>query len=261
MEDFFLNKIKPKSLAIVYENSPYGTGSALRMMWFCREHDIEIRKIIPYHKERAGSAYFQRVIEPLKQDAPDVIYMVSYFKDGAALVKKIREMKISSLLCGGAGGFTHPEFITLVGGVGDTEVLSSQEFISMAKDAADKLLTATLWFHKSAYPETGKYYDQYMKKYSAPPDYHGAEAYSVIMAAADALKRAESPDPASIRAALNATDIKTPFGPVKFSSYDKFERQNNPSTMVLQIADGKFESVWPPELASSEFNPPSDWRK
>lgn len=32
LEDFFLTKVKPKSMAIVYENSPYGTGGALRMM-------------------------------------------------------------------------------------------------------------------------------------------------------------------------------------------------------------------------------------
>ncbi|MGD9105732.1 MAG: ABC transporter substrate-binding protein, partial [Desulfobacterales bacterium] len=52
MEDFFLKKIKPKSMAIVYENSPYGSGLALRMMWFCRENDIDIRGIEPYHKEK-----------------------------------------------------------------------------------------------------------------------------------------------------------------------------------------------------------------
>ena len=33
LEDFFLNKIKPKSMAIVYENSPYGTSGAMRMLW------------------------------------------------------------------------------------------------------------------------------------------------------------------------------------------------------------------------------------
>ena len=68
LEDFLLKKIKPKSMSIVYENSPYGTGLAMRMMWFCRENDIDIRGIEPYHKERAkkeviGSGYFQRVLD------------------------------------------------------------------------------------------------------------------------------------------------------------------------------------------------------
>ena len=50
LEDFFLNKIKPKSMAIVYENSPYGTSGAMRMMWFCRDNDIDVSAIEPYHK-------------------------------------------------------------------------------------------------------------------------------------------------------------------------------------------------------------------
>ena len=81
LEEFFLNTIKPESIAIVYENSPYGTGGALRMMWFCRENGIEIRKILPYHRERTNPAYIQRILSPLKDEPPDVIYMVSYLKD------------------------------------------------------------------------------------------------------------------------------------------------------------------------------------
>ena len=58
LEDFLLKKIKPKSMAIVYENSPYGTSGAMRMMWFCRENDIDLRGIEPYHKERLRPDYF-----------------------------------------------------------------------------------------------------------------------------------------------------------------------------------------------------------
>ncbi|MBW2407941.1 MAG: ABC transporter substrate-binding protein, partial [Deltaproteobacteria bacterium] len=89
---------------------------------------------------------------------------------------------------------------------------------------------------------------------------HGAEAYSALMVAADVLKRADSFSPESIRAALDKTDLMTPFGPVKFTSYDKFERQNSLPTQVLQIINGKFECVWPAEHAASNFISPSYWR-
>jgi branched-chain amino acid transport system substrate-binding protein len=247
LEDLLLKDIKPASMAIVYENSPYGTGGALRMMWFCREKDIEIRQIFPYHRERANNektapAYFEKIVAPLKENPPDVIYMVSYLKDADYLVKKIRELKIKSLLCGGAGGFTH------------------QEFIEMGADAANHVLTATLWFHQLHYPGAKEYYNQYVQKYRIPPDYHGAEAYSALLVARDALQRAESYRPESIRAALDKTDMMTPFGPVKFESYGKFERQNSLPTMVLQIINGEFESVWPQDLATSKFIPPPDWK-
>ena len=76
-------------MAIVYENSPYGSGLALRMMWFCRENDIDIRGIEPYHKERLRADYFNRIIVRLKEESPDVIYMVSYLNDAAMMVKNI----------------------------------------------------------------------------------------------------------------------------------------------------------------------------
>jgi branched-chain amino acid transport system substrate-binding protein len=240
LEDFLLKKIKPKSMAIVYENSPYGTSGAMRMMWFCRGNDIDLRAIEPYHKERLHSDYFKRILARLKEDPPDVIFMVSYLKDGALLVKNIRDAEIESLLCGGAGGFTSQKFITKSGANGDF------------------LLTATLWTPQLQYPGTKAYYNQYIKKHAFPPDYHGAEAYSALMVAADVLKRADSYSPASIRAALDQTDMLTPFGPVKFSSYEKFERQNRLPTQVLQIINGRFECVWPQEHATANFTAPPE---
>jgi branched-chain amino acid transport system substrate-binding protein len=243
LEEFFLNTIKPESIAIVYENSPYGTSGALRMMWFCRENGIEIRKILPYHRERTDPAYIQRILSPLKDEPPDVIYMVSYLKDAIAMVKEIRTMKIQSLLVGGAGGFTHPDFIAKAG------------------EDANLVLTATLWFPELKYPGIREYCDEYTKACGFLSDYHAAEAYAALLVAADALRRAESLSPQGIRAALDKTDMITPFGPVRFSSFETFERQNNLPTQVLQVINGRLQCVWPRDLSSATFVPPPDWRK
>jgi branched-chain amino acid transport system substrate-binding protein len=240
LEDFFLNKIKPKSMAIVYENSPYGTSGAMRMMWFCRGNDIELRAIEPYHKERLKPDYFKRIVARLKENPPDIIYMVSYLKDGVLLVNNIREAKINSLLTGGAGGFTSPRFITQAGA------------------NANHFVTATLWTRCLQYPGTKEYYDSFTNTYGSSPDYHGAEAYSALLVAADVLRRADSYSPASIRKALDQTDLMTPFGPVKFTSYENFERQNILPTQVLQIINGKFECVWPREHATADFVVPPE---
>ncbi|MGB5994781.1 MAG: ABC transporter substrate-binding protein [Candidatus Deferrimicrobiaceae bacterium] len=242
LEEFFLNTIKPESIAIVYENSPYGTGGALRMMWFCRERGIEIRKILPYHRERTDPAYIQRILSPLKDEPPDVIYMVSYLKDAIAMVREIRALKIRSLLVGGAGGFTHPDFIAKAG------------------EGANLVLTATLWFPELKYPGIRQFCDEYTNACGMISDYHAAEAYAALLVAADALRRADSFSPENIRAALDKTDMVTPFGPVRFSSFEKYERQNNLPTQVLQVINGRLQCVWPKDLASATFVPPPDWR-
>jgi len=238
MEDFWMKNFKPKSISIIYENSMFGINGATHMMGFCLENGIEIRSTVGYSRERTDPAYFRSILALQVEDPPDVIYMVSRLEDGAALVRAIREVKIDALLSGGAGGFT------------------SQEFIKRTGKAANQLLTATLWSHQLPYPGAKEYYDRFLKVYSYPPDYHGAEAYSALLVAADALKRAESFSSKNIRAALNKTFMMTPFGPVKFYSYEDFERQNTVRTLVLQIINDKFEVIWPLDVATTGFVPP-----
>jgi branched-chain amino acid transport system substrate-binding protein len=231
LEDLLVDRVKPASMAIIYENSPYGTGGAMRMMWFCRENDIEIKAIVPYHKERAGASYFDRLIAPLKKNAPEIIFMVSYLKDAVALVRQIRAAKINALLCGGAGGFTHPDFI------------------KMAGKASRRLLTATLWTADQDEPLAKKYADRYRALYKQTPDYHGAEAYSALMVVADSLRRSKSQKAHHLRDALGATDMNTPFGRVTFKSYGQFQRQNRRMTLVLQAMDDGYKCVWPTSVS------------
>lgn len=234
LEDLLMSRIEPESLAILYENSPFGTGAALRMMWFCRDNDIEITAIVPYHKERAGSEYLKRLIEPLKINPPQVVYMVSYMDDGVRLVKEIRATGINAQLCGGAGGFTHPDFIQKTG------------------EASRNLMTATLWWPDQKHGMAGEYAALYQARFQQSPDYHGAEAYSALMVAADALKRSQSYDADQIREALDQTNLKTPFGQVEFKSYGKYERQNSRPTLVLQNIGNKYACVWPEDISVAE---------
>ena len=235
LEDFLLNRLKPRSMAIIYENSMFGTNGALNMAEFCLDQAIEIRAQIDYDKTRISPAYFRSLIAPLTEDPPDVIYMIAYLEDAVMLVQQIRDLKLTSLLIGGAGGFT------------------LEEFVKRAGKSANYLLTVSLWSEHVLYTGAREYYTQYANRYGKSPDYHGAEAYSALLVASDALKRATSFKPENIREALIRTYVITPFAPVKFYSYEDFERQNTINTLVLQIIDGKFETIWPLELASASF--------
>jgi branched-chain amino acid transport system substrate-binding protein len=238
LEDFWIKNFKPRSMAIIYENSMFGTTAAMRMLEFCRNRAIEIRAQFTYDRTTASPGYLRSLIAPLTDEPPDVIYMIAYLEDAVMLVQQIRELKIPSLLCGGAGGF------------------ALEAFARKAGKAANHFLTASLWSPDVRYPGAMAYYTQYTGRYGGMPSYHGAEAYSALLVAADALKRAKSFEPAAIRAALDETYMRTPFGPVKFYNYEDFKRQNSVNTLVLQIINGKFETVWPPEVASAQFTRP-----
>jgi len=238
LQDFLLKELHPKSMAIVYENSMFGTDGAVEMMGFSQANGIEVRDLIGYSRQRATPLYFRSLLAPLTREPPDVIHMISYLADGAALIKTIRELAIPSQLTGGAAGFTHPRLLDQAG------------------EAAEGLLVATLWSSELPYPGAKEYAERYQRSYGSRPGYHGAEAYSALLVAADALRRAADLTPAAIRQALDQTFTMTPFGPVKFYSYDDFARQNSVRTQVLQIRQGRFEVVWPPELATAALAKP-----
>jgi len=93
--------------------------------------------------------------------------------------------------------------------------------------------------------------------YNSPTDYHGAQAYAAMYVIADALKRAQSLARQDIRNALCETDMMTVFGPVRFVSYGKKSQQNKLPTLIVQWINGKLETVWPPEIASTGYVYPS----
>ena len=238
LEEFLLYWVKPRSISIVYENSPYGTDGARRMMGFSRANDIEIKGIHPYYKKGATPEYLEKILGPIKQNEPDVVFMVSYLKDGTMLVCKAKEMKIRSLLCGGAGGFTH------------------EKFYQTAGHASERLVTATLWSPAANSPQSDEFNKKFIHRYSMQPDYHAAEAYSALMVCTDALKRTQSLSSYDIRAALDDTKIATPFGNIEFMEYGHFKRQNASATQVSQIINRRFETIWPPIMATSVFVAP-----
>ena len=243
LETFLGEEVSPKSMAILFENSPYGTGAAMQMMWFCRENDIDLVAVIPYLRERASGDYFERVLSAMGGKSPDILYMVSYLDDAVHLVAKVREKGFKSLLCGGAGGFTHFKFINRAGA------------------AADGLITAALWAPETGFAGARDYFDQYRERFGNPPDYHGAEAYSGLLVAAAALNESPGDGATGLRQVLGRTDMATPFGPVRFVDFDGYQRQNRIETLVLQITGGQFRCIWPRHLSGGAFSPPGYWRR
>jgi branched-chain amino acid transport system substrate-binding protein len=156
------------------------------------------------------------------------------------LVRLAKEMNIKSLLCGGAGGFTHASFSRRTG------------------SASENLVTATLWSPAAQFAMAKEFYEKYLERYSIQPDYHAAEAYSALLVAADALDRSRSLASDDIRAALNEINMDTPFGKVEFKAYGPFQRQNASATQVFQIKNGSFETIWPPVLATTTYTAPSN---
>lgn len=234
-------KIKPKTVAILHENSLFGTKGAQSFEKICKKAGY---KVLLKEGYEHGGIDFKPVLIRIKQLNPDIVYMVSYIMDASLLMKQAKELKLTpKMFIGGAAGFTLPEFAQNAG------------------VASENVISATLWHQVLPFPGAMDYYDKFVAKYKKPTEYHGAEAYSACYVIADVLKRAKSFKNTDIKQALSETDMMTVFGPVKFTTWDKMKNQNKAASYVVQWINGKLELVWPTDHATKPLQYPVDWLK
>ncbi len=239
----FLKYVAPvKTAMIFHENTTFGTKGAKAFAESCSKLGIEIQAISSYTE---GTVDFKPLLLRVKAQNPELVYMISYVMDAALLMKQSKELQLSPKLFVGAGaGYTMPAYRENAG------------------IASEKTISATLWHQSLPVPGATDYYNAYITKFGdkSPPDYHGVEAYAAAYVVKDALDRASDMKSASIKKALDGTDMMTAFGPVKFIAYDAKIHQNKMETYVVQWIDGKLELIWPKHLAKVTPVYPIDWQ-
>jgi branched-chain amino acid transport system substrate-binding protein len=233
LTSFLTEVAKPKTAVILHENSLFGQSSSKKFAKQCEKMGIKVLLKEGYEE---GTLSFKPLMNKVKAKNPDLIYMVSYVMDAALLVNAARSLRVNpKLFVGGAAGFTLDEFAKKTG------------------KNSENVFSATLWTPSVPYPGAKAYFDNYVKRFKSPPDYHGVEAYAAIYVIADALKRAKELTPVAVRDALATTDTMTAFGPVKFISYGKKTQQNSLPTYLAQWQHGKLETVWPKNVATKPY--------
>ena len=249
----FLKKVvKPATIAILYESSDFGISGAEDMSKQARKAGIKIVLKEPYDRETIDYVTYdvrpvpdiRLMLAKVKASNPDVIYMVSYAMDAVEIMRELRDRRIDArLYAGGAAGFAVPDFI------------------QGAKDAADYVVTTTLWSPWSTYPGAREFAEKYKKRFGDYPSYHGVEAYSALYVIKNILERARTWKPEDIRIAMKATNMMTAFGPVKFEDKEGYTNQNFMDTLVMQVIGGQYEIIWPEKFASKKyFYPIPRWR-
>ena len=240
--DMIEKVVKPKNVALIYENTDFGTSSAKGFREDCAKRGINI--VFDQHYEH-GAIDFKPMLANMRSTNPDMVFAVSYVMDAAMICKQMKELDNNvDLFVGGGAGYTMPEFKDNAG------------------DASEYIASTTLWVPNVAWPGASEFFENYQKKYQKEPDYHGAQAYATMYVIADALSRAEDFTPAAVQKALKETDLQTIMGPIKFEDWEGYTNQNKPTTYVVQWQKGKLEVVWPENVKSADYvYPVPKWRE
>ncbi|RME47105.1 MAG: hypothetical protein D6791_06645 [Chloroflexi bacterium] len=233
----FMDQIdNPKRLAIVFENTGFGTSVAEAAERQARARGIPVAA---YHAYRAGSTDFRPLLEEVKASRPDAVLFVSYLDDAVSLMKQSQAVDFNPPMFTAAGaGFGLPDFPQLAG------------------PAAEYTISVTQWTPDAHWPGVPDFSRRFREKYGYLPQYHSAEAYTALHVAADALRRAGTLTRPAVRDALRNTNLTTIFGDIRFDEHG----QNHHPMLVTQIINGQFVTVYPTDVAArSAVYPVPTW--
>jgi branched-chain amino acid transport system substrate-binding protein len=245
----FLNDMKKAgrqagTIAIVNENTDYGTSVAASLIDQAKKAGIQVVAQIPYS---ANSTDVSAQVLQLKQKKPDVVIFVSYTADSILYMRTMKNLDyLPSMIIGDDSGFSDPSFIPAVG------------------DIAQGVMNRSAWDIGKPGSNTYKINEMFKKKTGRDLDDTSGRSLQAMLVLADAINRAGSTDPAKIQAALRATDLKPAqlmmgYRGVKF---DQTGQNILAATYLVQLQGKKYEAVWPAKSAVAKLEwPMKGWKK
>lgn len=162
---------------------------------------------------------------------PDAVFISAIPSEAGLSVKQIREQGITMPIVSGDGF--------------DTELVSTVPGPELAND----IYFSTHTYRADDRPEVTKFIEDYKAEYGIEPENAFAPlGYDAIMLVADAIRRADSAEPAAIKDALAETrGFKGVTGEI---SYTRETMVPPKPVSIISVQGGKFEveEIWKPEM-------------
>jgi branched-chain amino acid transport system substrate-binding protein len=235
LKDMKAKGAKVDSIAVVHENTEYGTSVASVVTSVFKANGLNLTQNIPYS---ANTTDVQSQVLQLKDKKPDVVLFVSYTADAILYAKTMKSLDYKPpMMIADDAGFSDPSFVSAVGSI--VQGLFNRSALGIGPPGSMTYLVNEL----------------YKKKSGTDLDDTSARIMLGFLVMCDAIDRAGSTEPAKIQAALRATDLKPNqiilgYKGVKFD--DKGQNMLA-STLMIQLKDGKtYVPVWPKDQASAE---------
>jgi len=245
---FFADMIKQgrkiDSIAVVNENTDYGTSVADSIEAAAKSNNIPVAIRIPYS---ASSTDVSAQVLQLKERKPDVVIFISYTSDSILYMKSMKNLDyLPPMAIGDDTGFSDPSFIPAVA------------------DIAQGAMNRSAWVIGQPGSTTFKINEMYKAKTGRDLDDTSARNMQSFLALADALNRAGSTDPEKIRDALSKTDLKPEMLMMGYNGvkFDATGQNILASTYLIQLKGKQYQLVWPDKAASTKLEwPMKGWKQ
>ncbi len=226
---------KIDNIAIVHENTEYGTSVANVITGVFKENGLPIAQDIAYS---ANTTDVQSQVLQLKDKKPDVVIMISYTSDAILYSKTFQALDYKPpMMIADNSGYSDPSTLKAVG-------KQIQGIFNRSSFAIGAAGTPTFLIN------------EIYKKKSGGDDLDDTAARQMqgFFVLVDAIDRAGSTDPAKIQAALKATDLKPDQLIMGYKGVKFDDKGQNilAAGLVIQLQDGEnYVPVWPKQLAKT----------
>ncbi len=230
-------KIKFKSVAILNENTAFGSDSAKVQEEFAKKYGYEVVAKLPF---KTGSPSLDAEIGRLKAANPDVLLPSIYTSDAILFTRAAKNLDYNpKMILAQNAGYTDPKFVA-----------------EMGREAEGAITRAPFAMDLAARKPLIPVVNEMFKSKSGGRDLSDvpARVFTGFMVLADAINRAGSTAPAAIQQALRETNMPPeqllmPWAGVRF---DEKGQNAGVRAILMQLRGGTYYTVYPFELAAQD---------
>lgn len=221
---------KVNKVAILYEDTAFGTSTAAGLRAAAKEANVEIVLDEAYP---LGITDVTPLVNKLRASKAQIVFPVSYLNDSLLIVRALRQQKINIPIVGGSAGYVIPDFAKALGDYADG-VLS----ICSANYDLDTVST-----------------ERYRKRFNAFMVHEAVEhavSLDVLIQSINAAKSAKTEDITRTLRSMTFTEgwAKTMTnGKIKF---DETGLNIHAEPVMVQWQKNELATVWPPKFAKAK---------
>jgi branched-chain amino acid transport system substrate-binding protein len=235
LKDMKASGQKVDNIALVHENTEYGTSVANVITSTFKENGLAIAQDIAYS---ANTTDVQSQVLQLKDKKPDVVIMISYTSDAILYAKTFQALDYKPpMLIADNAGYSDPSTLKAVGK--QIQGIFNRSSFAIGPPGSPTYLINEMYKKKSGGDDMDDTVARQM------------QGFFVLI---DAIDRAGSTEPAKIQAALKATDLKPDQLIMGYKGVKFDDKGQNilAAGLVIQLQDGEnYVPVWPKDKAKT----------
>ncbi|UDM51096.1 branched-chain amino acid ABC transporter substrate-binding protein [Cupriavidus sp. MP-37] len=194
LANYAAKTLNAKSVAIVDDATAYGKGLADEFEKTAKAAGVNV---VAREATNDKATDFKAILTKIKGKKPDVIMYGGMDATGGPFAKQAKELGIGAKIVGGDG-------------------VCTDKVAELAGDAVTNIICSEAGLALSRMEQGADFDKRYQARFNAPVQIYAPFTYDAVMVIVDAMKRANSTEPAAILAEMPKTNYKGVIGNIAF---------------------------------------------